>query len=169
MTKQIVLACLVALAAASNASAQSLPAEGPVAVTFTATQAPPAKPMSIGGGKEYALLSLAMTASNDAGNPILNNMGGRCLFERTVDTATKATEQHGFCSYVDNDGDQIFEKCASSPGAAPMGCQLTGGTGKFEGLQADLAITAGPLKSNFEGITQTIGHKKGSYKIVKTN
>ena len=50
-----------------------------------------------------------------------------------------------------------------------MGCQLTGGTGKFQGLQADLLITAGPLKSNYEGITQMIGHKKGSYKIVKTN
>jgi hypothetical protein len=169
MTRQIVLACLAVAALTANANAQSLPAEGPVAVTFTATQAPAAKPMSIGDGKEYTLLSYAMTASNDAGNPILNNMGGRCLFERTVDTAAKATESHGFCAYVDNDGDQIFEKCASNPGNAPMGCQLTGGTGKFQGLQADLAITVGPLKSNYEGIAQAIGHKKGSYRIVKTN
>jgi hypothetical protein len=169
MTRQIVLACLAVAALTANANAQSLPAEGPVAVTFTATQAPAAKPMSIGDGKEYTLLSYAMTASNDAGNPILNNMGGRCLFERTVDTAAKATELHGFCAYVDNDGDQIFENCASNPGNAPMGCQLTGGTGKFQGLQADLAITVGPLKSNYEGIAQAIGHKKGSYKIVKTN
>ena len=169
MIRQIVFACLAAGAFTANANAQSLPAEGPVAVTFTATQIPAAKPMSIGGGKEYTLISYAMTASNDAGNPILNNMGGRCLFERTVDTAAKATEQHGFCTYVDNDGDQIFEKCASNPGNAPMGCQLTGGTGKFEGLQADLTITSAPLKSNYEGIVQGMGHKKGTYKIVKTN
>ena len=55
----------------------------------------------------------AMTATT---HPILNNMGGRCLFERTVDTAAKATESHGFCAYVDKDGDQIFEKCASNHG-----------------------------------------------------
>jgi len=169
MIRQIVLACLAVAALTANANAQSLPAEGPVAVTFTATETPTAKPMSIGDGKEYTLVSYAMTASNDAGNPILNNMGGRCLFERTVDTAAKATESHGFCAYVDKDGDQIFEKCASNPGNAPMGCQLTGGTGKFQGLQADLLITVGLLKSNYEGINQAIGHKKGSYKIVKTN
>ena len=169
MTRQIVLACLAAGAFTANANAQSLPAEGPVAVTFTATEAPAAKPMSIGDSKEYTLLSYAMTASNDAGNPILNNMGGRCLMERTDDKAAKTREQHGFCTYVDNDGDQIFEKCNLAAGTTAMGCQLTGGTGKFQGLQADLAITAGPLKSNYEGIAQAIGHKKGSYKIVKTN
>lgn len=167
--RKIVLACLVVAAATATANAQSLPAEGPVAVTFTSTETPPGKPMSIGDGKEYTLLTYAMTASNDAGNPILNNMGGRCLFERTVDTAAKTREQHGFCTYVDNDGDQIFEKCNLAAGTAGMGCQLTGGTGKFQGLQADLAITVGPLKSNYEGIAQAIGHKKGSYKIVKTN
>jgi hypothetical protein len=90
MTRQIVFACLAVAAVAANANAQSLPAEGPVAVTFTSTEAPAAKPMSIGDGKEYTLLTYAMTASNDAGNPILNNMGGRCLFERTVDTTSPA-------------------------------------------------------------------------------
>ena len=92
MIKQIVLACLAAGAVTSSASAQSLPAEGPVAVTFTATQAPAAKPMSIGGDKEYTLLSLAMTASNDEGNPILNNMGGRCQLSRITDPSAKTVE-----------------------------------------------------------------------------
>jgi hypothetical protein len=52
---------------------------------------------------------------------------------------------------------------------APNNCKLTGGTGKFDGLQADLVITVGPLKSNYDGIGQAVGQKKGSYKIVKTN
>jgi hypothetical protein len=157
-----------AIAAASNANAQGLPAEGPVAVTFTVTQVPPAKPMPVGGGKEYTVLNYAMTGSNDAGNPILNNMGGRCQFNRLVDTSAKTVEQHGYCTYVDNDGDQIFEKCDFMSGA-PNSCKLTGGSGKFDGLQADLVITVGPLKSNYDGIAQAIGQKKGSYKIVKTN
>lgn len=164
----LAISSLAAIGAASNANAQALPAEGPVSVTFTVTQIPPAKPMPIGGGKEYTVLNYAMTGSNDAGNPILNNMGGRCQFNRTVDTSTKSVEQHGFCTYVDNDGDQIFEKCDFVSGS-PNNCKFTGGTGKFDGLQADLVITVGPLKSNFEGIAQAIGQKKGTYKIVKTN
>ncbi len=159
-----VLAGVVAIAAVSNANAQGMPAEGPVSVTFTVTQVPPAKPMPIGGGKEFIMLNAAMTASNDAGNPILNNMAGRCQLHRTIDTSTKTFEQQGYCTYGDNDGDQIFEQCDK-----PDHCKLTGGTGKFEGLQADLAITAAPLKSNYDGIAQAIGHKKGTYKIVKTH
>ena len=43
-----------------------------------------------------------------------------------------------------------------------------GGTGKFEGLEASVVITSMPLKGNYDNITQSIGHKKGTYKIVKT-
>lgn len=158
----------VAAVGLASANAQSLPAEGPVSVTFTATQSPPPKSMPIGGGKEFTVMNMAMTASNDAGNPILNKMGGRCQFTRTTDTSTKASEQHGFCTYADNDGDQIFEQCDAASGS-PMRCQLTGGTGKFDGLHADLAITGTPLKGNYEGIVQLMGQKKGTYKIIKTN
>jgi hypothetical protein len=67
-----------------------------------------------------------------------------------------------------NDGDQIFEQCDSAPNA-PMKCKLTGGTGKFNGLQADVDITAAPLNSNYEGVAQLMGQRKGTYKIIKTN
>jgi hypothetical protein len=152
----------------SNALAQSIPPEGPVAVTFTSTPIPAPKPMQIGGGKEFVVLNQAMTATNDAGNPVLNNMGGRCQLTRLTDPAAKTVEIHGFCTYVDADGDQIFEQCDFLPGA-PNNCKLTGGTGKFEGLEAALVITASAIKSNFDGISQVIGHKKGTYKLVKTN
>ena len=93
------------------------------------------------------MVNMAMTASNDNGNPVLNNMGGRCQLSRTIDPSAKTMETHGFCTYVDSAGDQIFEQCDFVPGA-PNKCKLTGGTGKFEGLEADLVITAGPLKNN---------------------
>jgi hypothetical protein len=64
--------------------------------------------------------------------------------------------------------DQIFEQCDFMPGT-PNKCKLTGGTGKFEGLQADIIITAASVKTNYDGIALIIGHKKGTYKIVKTN
>jgi hypothetical protein len=159
---------VVVLLTATDVQAQSMPPEGPVSVTFTATLIPPPKPMPVGGGKEFDLMNQAMTATNDAGNPVLHNMGGRCQFSRLRDASAKTAELHGFCTYVDKDGDQTFEQCDFLPGQ-PNKCKLTGGTGKFEGLQAELVITVEPLKSNFEGMGQVVGHKKGTYKLVKTN
>lgn len=47
-------------------------------------------------------------------------------------------------------------------------CELTGGTGKFQGLQASVAITSMPVKSTYEGAFQIVGHKNGTYKIVRS-
>ncbi|MBI5264745.1 MAG: hypothetical protein HY852_23360 [Bradyrhizobium sp.] len=162
------LSSVAVLVAAASVQAQSMPPEGPVSVTFIATPIPPPKPMPIGGGREFDLLNQAMAATNDAGNPVLNNMGGRCQFSRLRDPSAKTVEVRGFCTYVDKDGDQTFEQCDFLPGQ-PNKCKITGGTGKFEGLQAELIITIEPLKSNFEGISQVIGHKKGTYKFAKAN
>jgi hypothetical protein len=164
----LALSSVAAVLTAGNVQAQSIPPEGPVSVTYTATQIPPPKPMPIGGGKEFAVVNQAMAASNDAGNPVLHNMGGRCQVTRLTDPSAKTVEIHGYCTYADKDGDQIFEQCDFLPGA-PNNCKVTGGTGKFEGLQATLVITSDLLKSNFDGIIQVVGHKKGTYKFVKTN
>ena len=80
---------IAAVLMATNVQAQSIPAEGPVSVTFTATQIRPVKPMPIGGGKEFLIINQAMAASNDAGNPVLNNMGGRCQLTRLADPSAK--------------------------------------------------------------------------------
>ena len=164
----LALSSFAAVLTAGTAQAQSLPPEGPVSVTYTATVIPPVKPMPIGGGKEFVVINQAMAASNDAGNPVLHNMGGRCQFTRLTDPSAKTVELHGFCTYADNEGDQIFEQCDFLPGA-PNNCKLTGGTGKFESLQAALTITGNVVKSDYDGIGQVVGHKKGTYKIVKTN
>jgi hypothetical protein len=161
----LALSSVAVVLTAGNVQAQSMPPEGPVSVTFTATQIPPLKPMPIGDGKEFVVMNQAMAASNDAGN---HNMAGRCQLTRLADPSAKTVEMHGFCTYADKEGDQIFEQCDFLPGA-PNNCKLTGGTGKFESLQAALVITSDLLKSNFDGIGQVIGHKKGTYKIVKTN
>jgi ABC-type transport system substrate-binding protein len=152
--------------ATSAAFAGAVPPEGMLAITFTSTAITVPKPMSIGGGKEFTVLNQAMTATNDTGNPVMNNMGGRCQYTRLVDTVAKTFELHGFCTYADSDGDQIIEQFDFLPGAPGHGKYL-GGTGKFEGLQGNIEITISPLKGTFDGITQAIGHKKGSYKIIK--
>jgi hypothetical protein len=163
-----VLAAATLLTLGSYAQAQSIPPEGELHVTFTSTQVPPTSPMPIGDGKQFVQSNSIMSASNDQGNAILNNMGGRCQLNRLVDPAAKTVETHGYCSYADADNDQIFEKCDFLPGK-PNTCELTGGTGKFQGLQASIVITTTPVKSTYEGAFQIVGHKNGTYKIVKTN
>ena len=162
------LAAATLFALVSYAQAQSLPPEGELHVTFTATQVPPVNPMLVGEGKQYVAQNLIMSASNDQGNAVLNNMGGRCQMNRLIDTMAKTVEAHGYCAYTDADNDQIFEKCDFLPGK-PNTCELTGGTGKFQGLQASIIITSMPVKSTYEGTLQIVGHKNGTYKIVKTN
>jgi hypothetical protein len=67
--------------------------------------------MSIGEGKKYVSQNLIMSASNDQGNAVLNNMGGRCQINRLIDAAAETVESHVYCAYTDADNDQIFEKC----------------------------------------------------------
>jgi hypothetical protein len=143
MTSALTAATL--LMPVSYAQAQSIPLQGELHVTFAATAVPPVSPMPIGDGKQYLQVNMIMSASNDQGSPILNNMGGRCQLTRLMDNG-KIVENHGYCTYTDAD-DQIFEKCDWSAGQAlPPGatlrCTLTGGTGKFAGLQAPLVISS---------------------------
>lgn len=57
--------------------------------------------MPTADGKQYVQTDSIMTAKNDQGNPILNNMGGRCQLSRLLDPATKNMEVHGYCTYSD--------------------------------------------------------------------
>jgi hypothetical protein len=51
-----------------------------------------------------------MTAVNDEGYALLNNMGGRCNFMSETNKTAKTFEMHGFCNYADRTGDQVFEE-----------------------------------------------------------
>jgi hypothetical protein len=159
--RTVTLASLFVLAA-GTAHAQSLPSEGNLEVTYTATNNNVLKPMPIAGGKQFVVNNLSMTAVNATGNAVLDNMGGRCQFTNITDSAAKTSETQGWCTYADKDGDQIFEHCD-----LPKGCTLNGGTGKFQGIQADLQITGAPIKGTYEGVYQIIGTKKGTYRISK--
>jgi hypothetical protein len=79
------------------------------------------------------------------------------------DTSAKTTESHGFCAYTDADNDQIFEKWDFLFGK-PNTCELTGGNGKFQGLQASIIITSVLVKSAYEDAEQLVGHKNRTYR-----
>jgi hypothetical protein len=126
---------VAAVLTSASAIAQTVPPEGWVSVIFTATPIP----MPI-GGREFVFINQAMAASNEAGNAVLN-VGGRCQLSRLTDSSPKTAEIHRLCTYVDTDGDQLFEQCDWMPGYS-NNCTITGETGKFEGLPAALVITS---------------------------
>jgi hypothetical protein len=94
MTTALAAATMFSLV--SYAQAQSLPPQGELHVTFTGTQVPAVNPMPIGEGKQYLSQNFIMSASNDQGNAVLNNMGGRCQMNRLIDTVAKTVEAHGY-------------------------------------------------------------------------
>src|SRR5258707_1987340 len=87
----LALSSVVVVLTTGPIQAQSMPPEGPISVTFTATQILPPKPMPIGGGKEFIVINQAMAASNDAGNPVLHNMAGRRSLTRPTGPSTDTT------------------------------------------------------------------------------
>jgi hypothetical protein len=104
--------------------------------------------MTIGEGEQYVA---QMSASNDRGNA-LNNMGGRCQMNRLIDTVAKTVEAYGYCSYTDLITIRSL-RSAILPGK-PHTCELTGGTGKFQGQQSSIITTSMPVKITYEGTLQ---------------
>src|ERR1700681_4697964 len=100
----LALSSFAAVLTAGTAQAQSLPPEGHVSVTFTATVITAVKPTPIGGGKEFVVINQAMAASDVARNPVLHKMDGRCHFTLLTDPSAKTVELHVFCTYADNEG-----------------------------------------------------------------
>lgn len=162
----ILLAC-----AAATVHAQQLPAEGKLSVTYTAVNASPIRPMAIGKDQDMSISSSMMTAINDAGIGLLHNLGGRCMMSTIIDKAAKTFEQHGYCTYTDADGDQLFEKVAFDK--QPLGSVLVakgtwvGGTGKFTGLEGTVDIRHASVRSAIDGIVQGAGKKTGNYRIAR--
>jgi hypothetical protein len=83
-----------------------------------------------GGGLFYGV------TFNDAGSGPLNNSPAICNY--TIELINGAGPVEGSCTYSDSDGDKMFTnytgKFAAS-GAFSGLYQITGGTGKFKGIQ----------------------------------
>ena len=165
MKRVTLLTGVISILAGVPGHAQSQATGGSLDLTFTATDVSPMKRMPIGGGKEFLVVTRAMTLSNDTGKPFMNNIGGRCQFANVFETAAKTVEQHGYCTYEDADGHQLYEKCDFVPGS-PSNCAFTGGTGKYEGIQGSVTVSFQIIKPYFDGIGQIVGHKRGTYRYA---
>ena len=160
------------LLGSATARADDLPRQGEFRITYTAINPAVPKPVSIGNSKSASAMILTMTAVNEAGGGLLHNMAGRCSASPLVDNGAKTFENHGYCDYVDADGDHVYEKWdypVQSMAAMSEGTgEWIGGTGKFAGLSGTMIIRSRRLNSLTDGATQSIGEKRGSYTLTDT-
>jgi hypothetical protein len=154
----------------TTARSEELPPQGQFSITYTAVNPSPAKPIPISATKDIVMNNLIMTASNDAGSGLLHALAGRCALMVTIDKAAKTLDYKGNCTYTDRSGDMIFEE-VSTTAPQPMSPVVAfkgtwkGGTGKYAGLTGDIDIRGEGVLAT-DTLTQAIGRKTGSYKIV---
>lgn len=101
-----------------------------------------------------------------SGRGVLDDLTGRCLALEEVENETGASVTAGYCTYVDSDGDNIFEEFEmardSLEDEATGAAVITGGTGKYEGISGQLTHTRrlllpGPVEGVFPGIGRITG------------
>src|SRR5215831_17319763 len=79
------------------------------------------------GLKQTSFRSTAMLFSNDS---MYNLVGGECA-GTVLQTEDGKTQQMGYCSRHDKDGDTLSNSFRQAPGADKGEWKVTGGTGKF--------------------------------------
>jgi hypothetical protein len=160
------------LISSATAGAQDMPRQGEFRITFTSTNPAAPKPVMIGANRMASATINMMTAVNESGGKLLHNMAGRCTSAPLIDNTAKTVENHGYCDYVDADGDHVFEKWdfpVQPLGAANEGTgEWIGGTGKFAGLSGTMKIRSRRLNTLSDGAAQVVGEKLGSYSFTDT-
>ncbi len=154
------------------ARAEDMPRQGDFRITFTSTTPSAPKPVMIGGNRMASATINMMTAVNESGGKLLHNMAGRCTSAPLIDNGAKTVENHGYCDYVDADGDHVFETWdypLQPLGVANEGTgEWIGGTGKFAGLSGTMKIRSRRLNTLTDGAVQVVGEKVGSYRFTDT-
>jgi hypothetical protein len=128
------------------------------------------KALDLGDGKVFYALESVMVVRAANGDGLLHDMTGYCVGLEEVQADTGAGTLNGRCTYVDADGDQIFETLqitrASLKDEATGRATLTGGTGKYKGIRGELIHTRRLLlPSAAESVFPGVGTLTGSYEI----
>jgi hypothetical protein len=93
----------------------------------------------------------------------------RCLGYGKYSADSGAVKEAGRCTSSDSDGDKIFSEyeleLTGPNDTTPTKAQIIGGTGKYNGIKATLAITAEAWPALGKSDTMWAGDYKGEYKI----
>ena len=86
-------------------------------------------------------------------------MSGHCIGSGIGDSFT------GYCLFTDKDGDKFVEPINRQAGATKGTATLTGGTGKYKGIEGSLEFQDVVLAETAPGHYNNIGKNIGSYKL----
>lgn len=168
--RPLVIAGLLA-APLSAGRAAELAEEGPIDATFTAHDVQTVPDLDAAGGQKayvneafLAPAPAAQQGGGGGGGDLLGGKSARCIGYGWHD-AHSAYHEDGRCTFVDADGDQIFETYAIGSATSPGRGELTGGTGKFQGIKGEYVLTYEPMATFAGGHSTGRGTKKGSYTI----
>ena len=161
--RALVLPALL-LVAAGAAQAAGIAPEGPIDSDFTWTARQQTMPTA-GGMEAFTAEAFLVLTATSAGS-VLDKLAARCLMAGTQNPKGSEHRSSGSCTFTDTDNDQIFETLEETSAGGGT-AKLVGGTGKFAGITGEYTFTEQFFGSPAEGVYQGIGHKKGTYKIVK--
>lgn len=171
MISRMLKAAAVALplAMAMTASADAQPAPTPFSLTYTFVSTATLEPMVTGVTADGKVMTTAVTSSvgwlvNNDDQWFGNRMGATCRGFRRSEDAT-VVFQTSNCTFVDRDGDQLYEVISRERGATQSTGQFTGGTGKYAGVVSEpFLITGFPaLGRTLDGYSVSGGIKVGVY------
>lgn len=155
--------------AAGPAPAQGVAGEGPFIANFVGYADAQTPPIQIGDGRFSGPTDSTMTAMGVENAAFLHNQTGRCVGVWFLDEAAATYKQNVHCTYVDADGDKIFERAdfETQPLEGPrVGTgRWLGGTGKYAGISGVFEIRVQGLQSARDGLVQYVGTKQGQYHL----
>src|SRR6516165_8599110 len=96
------------------------------------------------GTRSFTTYEIDGVARNDAGGPMFNLFGLRC-----VGMGSGPGSELGTCTYTDKDGDNIFMPYTGKSGRGTY--EVAGGTGKFAGITGNgewWNVSPAPIKSD---------------------
>jgi len=89
------------------------------------------------GNRSYIIYEIDGVTHNDAGSPMFNTFGQRCVGLVEISEGN-VQDDLGTCTYTDRDGDHIFAPYSGGKGDGKGGehatIKLAGGTGKFSSI-----------------------------------
>jgi hypothetical protein len=150
---------VVTALAPCTGSAQTIPKQGAIDVTYTAAGAD-VREIGTSGDDAVYLYESTLLMTNNSKTPLLQNITAHC-----VEAGFTAGAGNGYCVYSDKDGDKFVE-AFNRPQAATSGKgTLVSGTGKYKGIQGQFdwqLVRALPAE---KGSFHYIGKKTGSYRL----
>ena len=157
---------VVLMALALPTAAQEAPQEGEIEFTFSADAAD-LRVIPGGADRQVSAWQANLVITETVAGP-MERMGARCVGSAEFDAKTLASQARGSCVWQDAEGNQIFENIEDSGTGGTVNGKATilGGTGKFAGITGGYDYELQFVASPGEGLSQWVGHKKGTWRIV---